>query len=508
MKTIIAYDLGTGGMKASLFNAQGDILESSFVECDTYYPRENFREQCPKEWWDILKKSTSNLIKKMKLNPNKLSVTEIVAIGISGHSLGVVPLSKTGELLANSVPIWSDTRAEEQQTQIFKTISESDWYLKTGNGFPAKLYSAFKILWYKENEAELYDAAGAFIGTKDYLNYLLTGVVATDPSYASGSGVYDLQKNGYDRELISQFGLKESDFPKIIPSAQALGPLLPNVAQELGLPPEIIVSAGGVDNACMAAGAGCIHDGMAYTSLGTSAWIAVCQSNPGVCEKSRPYVFAHLVPGKYIPAQAIFSAGNTFRWIRDLLGVSYETLVSERGLNIYETMTKEALDKSPVGSNGLFMAPHLAGATALDGNPNMKGAFIGLDLKHTKEDLVRASLEGICLSLKRCLNELEKAGAFSSEMLMVGGGAKSPLWRALFADIYEKNVVSSAAGENAGSLGAMATAAIAVGLWHDYEPLIGINELVDKIDVDKERSARYKEIFTKFERVCEIVSKI
>lgn len=502
MKYIIAYDLGTGGMKASLFNENGEAVESCFVECKTYYPKDNFREQKPEEWWDMLKISTKRLMVKVNIDVN-----DILGAGISGHSLGVVPIGKNGELLKNYVPIWSDARADKEQEKVFKVIDENEWYMKTGNGFPAHLYGVFKILWYKNNEREVYDNAKSFIGTKDYLNYKLTGEIATDHSYASGSGVYDLEKCEYDKCYIEKMELKESDFPKILESCDKVGTILEDVAKELGLPKDMIISAGGVDNACMAAGAGCVEEGMGYTSLGTSAWIAVCSSDTKVDVKTKPYTFAHLIKGKYIPAEAIFSAGNTFRWVRDTFCEDFVAKQKDGGENAYNEMTKLA-STSPIGANGLFMTPHLAGGNALDKSVNIRGSYVGIDLMHTRADILRATLEGTCMNLRICLDELEKSGKLADNMLIVGGGSKSKFWRSLFADIYQKNIVESAVGEQAGSLGAMATAAIATGIWKDYSPLMEINKPISKFNKKEENCEKYNELLIKWKKICDFLSEI
>ncbi len=502
MKYIIAYDLGTGGMKASLFDQEGNGLESSFVEAKTYYPADDFREQKPTDWWEMLKFSTKNLLEKVAI-----SKEDILGIGISGHSLGVVPIGKDGTLLKEFVPIWSDARATKEKDEVFIKIDEDEWYLKTGNGFPAQLYSAFKILWYKNNEPDIYEKSQVFLGTKDYLNYLLTGRLVTDRSYASGSGVYNLKEERYDVELINAMELRNTDFPQIIQSSEIVGKLKSEIALELGLSENTIVAGGGVDNACMAAGAGCVKEGMAYTSLGTSGWVAVCSSDTKVDVKTRPYTFAHLVEGMYVPAEAIFSAGNTFRWVRDTFCPDLVAEQKQGGDNAYDNMTKLAKN-STVGANGMMMTPHLAGGSALDRSLEIRGSFVGLDLKHNRNDVLRATLEGICMSLKICLEELEKGGELAEDMLIVGGGVKSEFWRSLFADIYQKNIVESKVGENAGSLGAMATAAIATGLWKDYEPLIQINKPISKIEFSEKNVERYEEIYQKFKKTCEYMCEI
>ncbi len=502
MKYFIAYDLGTGGIKTSLFDEKGNSVASAFEECDTIYPENDFREQRPQDWWNILKSTTKKLMSK-----TNIAIDDILGAGCSGHSLGVVPIDENGNLLINSVPIWSDARASKQENDVFQKLNYNDWYMKTGNGFPAKLYGGFKILWYKENMPELYEKTAVFIGTKDYLNYKLTGVLATDHSYASGSGVYDLNVCDYSDELIDGVGIDKSKLPKIFESHEVIGTINADVAKELGLSQKMQISAGGVDNACMAAGAGCVEDGMAYTSLGTSSWVAVTGSKPIVNTVSLPYVFAHLIKGKYASATCIFSAGNTFRWVRDVICNDLVQIEENGGENSYVAMDRLA-GKSPIGANGLFMVPHLAGGNGLDKSVNVRGAFTGLDLKHTKGDLIRATLEGICFGLKVALDELEKEVELQEDMLIVGGGAKSEYWMSLFADIYDMNINNTAVGENAGSLGAMATIAIGTGVWKDYSPLKEINKPTKHYKKTVENVELYEKLYNKYKVISNFQSEI
>jgi xylulokinase len=502
MVYIIAYDLGTGGTKASLFDVNGNSLASHFFPCKTYYPEENFREQKPEDWWYSVVNSTRELIKNTDIDTE-----DIKAIAVSGHSLGAVPIGHSGELLSESVPIWSDSRATEEAKEFFQEISEEEWYEKTGNGFPPSLYSVFKIMWYKKHYNELFDKTSKFIGTKDYINYKMTGILATDYSYASGSGVFDLKKWEYDDEFIKASSIVKEKFPDLYESTHILGNLKEEVANELGLPKTIKVACGGVDNSCMALGAGCIDEGMSYTSLGTSAWVAVTSSEPVIDIKKRPYVFAHCIKGMYASATAIFSAGNCYRWIRD--NICRDLLEEEKngGGDSYEKMNDLA-KSSPIGSKKLIFNPSLAGGSSIDDSQNIRGAYIGLTLGHTQADLIRAGLEGITLGLQNALEVLEAYVELDNSMLVVGGGSKSPFWRQLFADIYNKNILYTENGQQTGSLGAAAIAFVACGLWKDFSLLSEINDGLSIIQPQKENVKEYKKINKVFKKVSKMQCEI
>ena len=238
---ILAYDFGTGGIKASLYDADGACVASGFDAYPTTYPASGFHEQAPEDWWRATVQSTHRLTERLASE----QVRAIRALGISGHSLGVVPLDAAGDLLRPTVPIWSDSRAGDEAQAYFREVPEEAWYMKTGNGFPPALYSVFKLMWLRAHEPEWFGRVATILGTKDYINYRLCGVRATDFSYASGTGVYDLAARRYDENLIAASGLPRSLFPEIVPATQVLGTLTADAACELGLPQDVKVVAGG-----------------------------------------------------------------------------------------------------------------------------------------------------------------------------------------------------------------------------------------------------------------------
>lgn len=502
MKYIIAYDLGTGGAKTSLFDENGVSQASAFTSYDTTYPKSGWHEQRPDDWWNSIVSSTQEMLKKTGVN-----VEDIVSLAVSGHSLGVTPIGYDGTLLAEYVPIWSDTRATAQAEAFFKHIDEEKWYLDTGCGFPAHLYSIFKIMWYRDNCPEIYKNAASFIGTKDYINYKMTGKLCTDRSYASGSGAFSMLGECYVPEYIEAAEIDPAKLPEFFPSSHVVGTILPEVAAVLGLSPNTKVCAGGVDNACMALGAAAVADGDAYNSLGTSSWIAVASDKPVVNAQKRSYVFAHCVPGQYVSHVSIFSAGNSFRWCRDTLCPDLVAAEKAGGKDAYIVMNEMAA-ASPVGANRLIFNPSLAGGSGLDKSDNVRGCYTGLDLMHTRNDLVRATMEGVCMGLRVAMNVLARYVKLSDDMLIVGGGGKSQLWRSMFADIYEKNILETNVGQDAGSLGAAAVAAVGAGLWDSYDKVHEVHKLKGCIKPNAERVEKYRKIMQVFEPICDIQSDI
>ncbi len=458
-RTIIAYDLGTGGAKASLYSAEGACLAATFEPYETVYPDSGWHEQRPSDWWKAICTSTRELMGRARA-----SASDVECLAISGQSLAVIPLDSRGAVLRDSIPIWSDTRASRQAAEFFKNVDRDRWYMTTGNGFPAECYSVFKIMWYRDHEPGLFSRVSVVLGSKDYINYLLTGTILTDYSYASGSGVYDLLGWGYSEEFIKASGLPASLFPKIVASTEIIGTLCASAARELGLPQTVKVACGGVDNSCMALGARNTEEGRVYTSLGSSSWIAVSSSRPVLDPRVKPYVFTHVIPGLFTSAVSVFAGGSSLRWIRDALFASEKT---PDGRDAYDVMNELAAS-SPIGANKLLFNPSLAGGSSQEPSPRIRGAFSGIDLRHTRADLVRAGMEGIALNLGAVLEVLRQFVPLSPEMLMVGGGSKSALWRQIFADVYRMDCVKTNVDQDAASLGAAALAAVGAGLWEGF----------------------------------------
>ncbi len=499
---ILAYDLGTGGCKASLYNEQGHALASSFVAYNTYYPAANQHEQRPDDWWNAIVDSTQKLLASSKADPNSIH-----SIALSGQSLAVIPLDDKSQLLRDQIPIWSDTRPAKQVREFFDKVDLDHWYMTTGNGFSSETYSVFKIMWYRDHEPEMFSRIDKIVGSKDYINFRLTGEIATDHSYASGSGIYNLKQRHYDSEFLTASGLPADIFPHIVESTTLIGTLTPEAAEELGLSQRVEVYCGGVDNSCMALGAGNIREGAVYLSLGSSAWIAVSSTSPVVDLTVKPFVFAHVIPQMYTSATSIFSAGSSFRWLRDTVCSKLKDEADKQNLDPYDLMVEAAM-RSPVGANNIFFNPSLAGGSAAYPNPDIRGAFLGIELRHTQDDLIRAVLEGITFDLRIMYTKLSQLVRLEDSILMVGGGSNSPAWMQLFADVFNTRFVKANIGQDAASLGAAAVAAVGSGLWNDFLFVENIIEGQEVKEPDRANVEAYKSLLPVYQQTWEQLSHI
>jgi xylulokinase len=501
-KKILSFDLGTGGNKASLYDVEGTCLASAFVPYTTQYPHVGWHEQRPVDWWNAVMESTRKLLKSSGVDKN-----DIVCLGISGHSLSAVPVDKDGNLLRDETPIWSDIRAQKEVEDFFKKVDPDEWYLTTGNGFPAACYTIFKVMWYRNHEPNMFNKVHKILGTKDYINFKLTGVFKTDYSYASGTGIYNLKGWKYASKFIEASGIPTQVWPEIVSSTYVLGEVEPAIADVLGLGTKVKVVCGGVDNSCMALGAKNIKDGRVYTSLGSSAWIAVSSERPVIDSKAKPFVFAHVIPNMFTSAVSIFSAGTSFAWVKDNICSNLKEQAQAENKNVYDLMTAMAA-QVPVGSNKLLFNPSLAGGTSQDHSVHIRGAYMGLDLKHGKADLVRAAMEGIAMNLRLRLDVLRKYCHVQDEILFVGGGSKSKLYLQIFADVYNTKILKTNIDQDAGALGAAAIAAVGCGLWKDFNKIDEIHKTVEVVQPDPENNCKYEKLLPVFEYASECQANI
>lgn len=501
-KKIISFDLGTGGNKAYLYDGQGNCLATAFVPYETNYPHVGWHEQRPTDWWNAVVESTRQLLKTSGVEKDS-----IVCIGISGHSLGAIPMDNQGNLLREATPIWSDIRAEKEVEAFFKTIDPDEWYLTTGNGFPAACYTVFKVMWYKTHEPEMWQRVHKILGTKDYINFKLTGKMMTDFSYASGTGIYDLKGWCYDDKFIQASGLPAEIWPEIVPSTHIMGEVAPDVAEILGLAPGVQVVCGGVDNSCMALGAKNIRNGRVYTSLGSSAWIAVSAAQPVLDMVHKPFVFAHVMPTMFTSAVSIFAGGSSFSWVKENLCSELVAEAKEKNLDVY-TLMNEVASQAPVGSNNLLFNPSLAGGTSQDASVHIRGAYMGLDLKHSKPDIIRAAMEGIAMNLRLRLDLLRRYTKTEDEILFVGGGAKSRFYLGIFADTFNCRILKTNIDQDAAALGAAAIAAVGCGLWSDFDKIDEIHKAEEIVEPNPENNQKYERLLPIFNLAAEYQAKI
>lgn len=485
---ILAFDLGTSGNKSALYNHQGELLSTAFWPYETSYPQPGWAEHAPMDWWRSIKMSTRQLMDKTKIRPDSIE-----CICISGHGIGVVPVDKKGALLREKTLLWSDSRALPQARKFFEKVDFNSWYRLTGNALRAENHAAFKIMWHRDHEPDMFNKTYKFIGTKDFINLKLTGVIMSDFSDASFSGVYDLEQWAYSERMIDSAGLPMEKLPDLCPSTRVLGELLPEAADELGLVKGITVVCGGYDGSCTALGAGNFRQGRVYNYVGSSSWISCAADKPLIDEKTKPYCSAHVIPGMFNSTVSIYSAGSSFQWLRNTLCRDEMVAGQLLDLDPYAVMEKEAL-QVPIGSHRLLFNPSLMGGSTIHPTPNIRGAYFGLSLSHTKADMIRAAMEGVAMDLRLVLDVFRGMGIKAEEMRIVGGGSKGALWRQIFADVYKSSIILTNVGQEAAALGAATVGAVGTGMWKDFSMVDTIAKTVEVTRPMAENTRAYEKL--------------
>jgi xylulokinase len=481
---VLAHDLGTTGNKATLYDREGSLVGSAFYGYETEYAQTSWAEQDPEDWWNAVCASTHKLLGQTRVRPD-----EVACVVFSGQMMGCVPLDRQARPLRKAI-IWADQRSVEQEQWVGERISPEEVYRITGHRLSAS-YSLSKILWLRDHQPEIYQAAYKYLHAKDTIVAQLTGVFVTDLSDASGMNLYDLQAGTWSERIVEAAELNPAQLPDVRQSIDVVGEILPEVADEAGVAAGTPVVIGGGDGPCAAAGAGVVSEGTAYNYVGSSSWIALATEKPIYDPDLKTFTFGHVVPGMFMPTGTMQAAGASYQWARDQLCPVEAEAAESLGVSPYELMNLGAAN-SPVGANGLIFLPYLLGERSPRWNPRARGGFIGLTIRHTHADMIRAVLEGVTMNLRVILDAFTSQGAQIEAMRLIGGGARGRFWNQMMADVYGMPVHRLAILEEATSMGAALTGGVGVGLYPDFSMIKTMNQVDEVIEPDPDAQATYE----------------
>lgn len=488
MRYLLGVDLGTSGTKTVLFDENGQTIASKTIEYPLLQPKNGWAEQDPKCWYD----ATINSIKAV-LTESKVNNHDVVALSIAGQMHGLVMLDKNGKVLRNAI-LWCDARTQKQCDEITTLVGKKR--LIEINANPALTgFTAPKILWVRENEPEIYKQCATILLPKDYVRYMLTGQKAQEISDASGTNLLDITKRQWSQEILDKLSIDKSLLPPLVDSEAIAGTITKEIAELTGLKEGTIVAGGAGDNAAAALGTGVCKEGYAFVTLGTSGVIFAHTNKPAIDPLGRVHTFCAAVKNSWTAMSCTLAAGLSLRWMRDEL-YSKEKLEEEaKGEDVYNLMTAKASD-IPLGSDGLIYLPYLMGERSPVLDANARGVFFGLSAMHTKAHMTRAVLEGITLSQRHNLEVLHEMEIVPKNLTACGGGARSPFWRQLLADILKCKIVTTTSKEGP-ALGAAILAGVAAGIFPSVEE--GCKKLVklsaQSSQEDKVASAKYDEVY-------------
>lgn len=494
-KYLLAYDLGTTGSKASLFDSEGQLLANSYDEYVTEYTDGNRAEQNPEDWWQAVCDSTKRLLTETAVNAE-----EIAAISFSGHMMACLPVDKSGTPLRSCI-IWSDNRSVDQAQHLVDEIGAEEGYKITGHQL-LPCYSAAKIMWVRDNQPGIFDKTYKFLHVKDYIAAKFTGVFATDYSDASGMNLFDLEKYSWSEELLRASAIPVDKLPEVHSSSDIIGEVTTEAAKETGLCSGIPVVIGGGDGPCAGVGSGVIAEGLAYNYFGSAAWIGIASRKPVYDPQMRTFNFIHLDKDLYMPVGASNNGGYSYQCFQSAVWESEMKSAEALSIDIFDLMEMRARKVQP-GAGKLLYLPFIRGERCPYTNPNARGAFIGLTPNHTKADMTRAVLEGVVFNQRIILDALEQQGATVKEMWVIGGGAKSTLWRQIMADIYRKPIIRPRLLQEANSLGAAIAAGVGVGLFDSFSASKGMVEMVARQKPDPVSAEVYERLYSVFMKAYE-----
>jgi xylulokinase len=459
MRYLLGLDVGTSGAKAVLIAEDGQVLATASEEYPLSTPQPLWSEQDPADWW-----RGSQIVLRRVVVESGVAAAEIVGLGLTGQMHGAVFLDECDAVIRPAL-LWNDGRTQSQCDAITAQIGGEQLIAIAGN--PALTgFQAPKLVWLREHEPQHYARLRRLLLPKDYIRLQLTGEYASDASDAAGTLLLDLARRDWSDTILSALEIPRDWLPQVYEGPQITGQLRSELAESLGLPAGLPVVAGGGDNAAAAIGTGIIREGAISTSIGTSGVLFAHSDAIRLDPEGRLHSFCHAVPGAYHLMAVTLSAGGSLQWFRNLLR---EIAPAEPPLS-YDRLAALA-DQTPPGAEGLLFLPYLSGERTPHRDPLARGAFVGLTQRHSLGHLARAVMEGVGFSLRDGQTIMAELGLPISELRAIGGGARSPLWRQIQADILGTPLVTMRAEEGP-AFGAALLAGVGAGLYPDLRSAV------------------------------------
>lgn len=480
-KYLLAHDIGTSGNKASLFSVEGELISSTTVPYEVHYGEGGIAEQNPQDWWDAVCRSTKEITRE-------IPAEDVTAVSFSGQMQCCLVVDKEGNVLRPAI-IWADQRAEAQAQKLRDQLDETYAYRLLGHRL-SPAYSIEKLMWIRDNEPEIYEKTYKMLQVKDYIIYRMTGKFVTDYSDASGTNALDLENLCWSQEILDAAEISVEKLPELHNSIDVIGTLTKEAAKALGLTTASKVVCGGGDGPCSAVGAGCIEKDQMFLTFGTSAWIGGTTEKKFLDDDQIFFCFAHVIPGQYMPCGTMQSAGSAYAYIRNTFFKEEIRQAKEQGVSSWD-LINPLVEKSPAGAKGLVFLPYLTGERAPRWNPDASASFLGIRMYHTREDYVRAVLEGVGMNLELILKAYRKYLNID-RMILTGGGAKGDVVAQVLADILDAQLVRPDHVEEATSIAAAVIAGVGCGIYKDFGAIHSFLKFREPVAPDETKEAVYE----------------
>ncbi len=487
MAYLIGIDVGTSGTKTVLFDENGDAKASASEEYPLHTPQPGWTEQDPEDWC----KAAINTLKAV-IDKSGVSAGEIKGIGLSGQMHGSVFLDEKNEVVRPAL-LWNDSRTADACDEITKAIG-ADRLMQLASNPALTGFTAPKAVWLKNQEPDNFKKTAKLVLPKDYVRYRLTGELAMEVSDGAGTLLFNVQKRNWSKEILNALDIPESWMPSMNESTDVCGQITSDIAFQTGLKEGTPVVGGGADNACGATGTGVVVEGRVLSSLGTSGVVLAPSQNHQVDDEGRVHTFCHSVPNMWYIMGVILSAGMSLSWYRDVIGQTEVAQAKQSNKDPYDILTALA-DQAPIGSEGLLFMPYLTGERTPHKDPHARGGFLGLTIRHNRQHLIRACLEGITFAMRDALEIVRSLGVNIDEVRATGGGAKSPFWQQMQADIYgsEIAIINTDQGP---AFGAALMAGVGTGVYNSLpEACDSVIKVTARIEPNQESVKQYNDYY-------------
>ena len=476
----IGIDLGTSAAKMMLMDENGRIQNMVTKEYPLEFPQPGWSQQNPEDWWNAVTEGMPELLADCDRS-------QLAGIGIAGQMHGLVVLDENDEVIRPAI-LWNDGRTAKQVDYLNNQIGKDKLSALTANIAFAG-FTAPKILWMREQEPENFASIDKIMLPKDYLNYLLTGVHACDYSDASGMLLLDVEHKCWSKEMLELCGVCEDQMPRLYESYECIGTVKPEIAQLLGIPETVKVAAGAGDNAAAAVGTGVVGEGGCNISLGTSGTVFISSQKFGVDKNNALHAFAH-ADGGYHLMGCMLSAASCNKWLMDEI------------LQTSDYAAEQApISDDKLGENHVFFLPYLMGERSPINDTNARATFIGMTMDTTRGDLTQAVLEGVAFAIRDSVEVARSLGITINSSKICGGGAKSPLWKRILANVLNAELESPESEQGPGMGGAM-LAMVAGGQYPDVKTVCEkLTKVASTVKPEPALVAKYEKRYQQFKKI-------
>ena len=485
---LIGIDLGTTGLRSIVFSEDLNILGEAYTEYPLIFLSSDMIEQDANLWWELTKKVIKESVTKSKADPD-----DIKGISVSSQGISIVPVDRNCTPLRNSIN-WLDNRAKEQKKQICEKLSEHEIFNITSNK-PSSGSDIGKIMWLQQHEPEMFRKTYKILTAHDFIVTKMCGEFMTDHTMAGGTLLYDIKKGVWSDKMLDLIGIGPELLPEIKRGGTPVGTLRKEVASELGLRSNTVVSLGGQDQKCAALGAG-INQDVITISLGTAAAITQICDRPILDESIGIPCYPYLMDETWEFEGCVNTACSSLKWLRD-------TLFRHKSYKELDDMAESCYGKN----NQVFFYPYLSGMGTPHADRDVRGFFYGISLSTKEEEMVKGLLEGVAYQIKTNVDTIESANRPAKEIRLFGGGSKSAIWCQMISNITGKKVVTLYSPETAG-IGAAILAGIGEGVYKSYDAATRLVQCAKAFEPDAEKSRMHDTVYKEYRAIEKIMAQV